>query len=102
MPKVEEVPDLLVEQLPIFRVNYRNLEKFIESVFGFEFDFKFAAGVTEGTGVEYNVDGVLPTPSWQRRADELREGRRTRSVPLILAVLTCDGFIRPGRYTIVT
>lgn len=102
MPTGENKPKLPIKQVPVFRVHYQDLEKFINAVFGFEFDFLFAAGVTNKTGVEYTVTGELPTPSWEQKAAELRQGRRSRSIPLILAVLARDQYIPAGYYTIVT
>ncbi len=102
MPTGENKPKLAMQQVPVFRVHYTDLEKFIHAVFGFEFDFLFAAGVTEKTGVEYIVTGSLPTPAWEQKATELRHGRRSRSVPLILAVLAHDQYMPIGRYTVLT
>lgn len=102
MPTGENKPKLAVQQVPVFRVDYKEFERFIQAVFGFEFDFLFAAGVTNKTGLEYNVTGSLPTPAWEQKAAELRQGRRTRSVPLLLAVLAHDQYIPNGRYTILT
>lgn len=102
MPTGENKPKLKMQHVPVFRVHYQDLEKFVLDVFGFEFDFLFAAGVAGKTGVEYTVSGKLPTPAWEQKATELRHGRRSRSVPLILAVLAKDQYIPIGYYTIVT
>lgn len=95
-------PVLEVAQLPVFRVHHTKLEAYVEQVFGFEFDFLLAAGVTEGQCVDVDVTGALPSSEWERRAADLRAGRRTKAVVLILAVLCKDGYIKPGRYTIST
>lgn len=103
MPTGENKPKLPMQQVPVFRVHYQDLERFVQAVFGFEFDFLFAAGVTNKTGVDYKVTGEMPpTPSWIQKATELRQGRRSRSIPLILAVLASDQYIPVGYYTIVT
>lgn len=95
-------PVLEVIQVPVYRVHHTKLEAYIEQVFGFEFDFLMAVGITEGQCVEYTVTGDIPTTEWLRRADELRSGRRSRSATLILAVLCHDGYIRQGHYTVIT
>lgn len=95
-------PVLEMKQLPVFRVHRSNLEKYVKTVFGFDYDFLHAAGVTEGIGVEYNVDGELPSPAYERQAADLRLGRRTRDPALILNVLARDGYIPKGRYTVAT
>lgn len=102
MPTGENKPTLTVQQVPVFRVEYKEFERFVKAVFGFEFDFLFAAGLTNKTGAEYVVTGTLPTPAWEQKAAELRAGRRSRSVPLILAVLAHDQYIPIGRYIILT
>lgn len=95
-------PSLEIFRFPFYRVHHKALEAYVQTVFGFEFDFLFAAGVTEGVGVEYTVDGRLDTIAWERRAAELRRGQRTRDVTLILNVLAHDGYIPRGKYTIST
>ena len=102
MPTGENQPKLRMRVVPKFQVHHKDLEQFIQAVFGFEFDFLFAAGVTNGTGVEYTVTGELPTNSWLQKADELRQGRRSRNMSLILAVLAYDRYIPVGYYTIIT
>jgi hypothetical protein len=95
-------PSLELRHLPVFQVHYTKLEAFIKKVFGFDYDFLFAAGVTEGMGVEYRVTGKLPGDAWVRKAEELRRGRRSKEIILILAVLAHDGFIPAGQYLIIT
>jgi len=102
MPTGENQPKLRMQAVPKFRVHCKDLDQFIQAVFGFEFDFLFAAGVTNNTGVEYTVTGELPTNSWLEKAEELRQGRRSRNVSLILAVLAHDKYIPFGYYTIIT
>lgn len=95
-------PVLQVTAVPVFRVHHTKLEAYVKTVFGFEFDFLMAAGITEGQCVELDVTGDLPSTEWERRANDLRDGRRTKAVVLIMAVLCNDGYIKPGRYTIST
>ncbi len=95
-------PVLEVSQVPVFRVHFTKLEAYIQKVFGFEFDFLMAAGISEGPCVEFDVGVTIPTGAWERRANELREGRRTKATALILAVLCHDGYIKAGKYMIGT
>lgn len=98
----DQKPVLKMHQFPIYAVHRTRLEAYIKLVFGFEFDFLTAAAVAEGTGVDYVVEKVPDSQDWQRRANSLRAGQRTKEVRLILAVLAQDGFIPFGKYTIVT
>lgn len=102
LPAVADAPKLAMQVIPKFRVGYTDFEKFVQSIFGFEFDFLFASGLTAKSGADYVVNGDLPTVSWQQKATELRQGRRSKNVPLILTVLAHDGYIPRGYYTIVT
>ena len=102
MPAIDKAPKLPMQVVPRFRVHYLDFEKFVQNIFGFEFDFKFASGLTEKSGAEYVVTGEMLTPSWVQKANELRQGRRSRSVALILAVLAHDNYVPKGYYTILT
>jgi len=102
MPTGKNQPKLKMQVVPKFRVHYNDLNQFIEAVFGFEFDFLFAAGLTAGSGADYTITGELPTNAWLQKAKELRQGRRSRNVALILAVLAYDKYIPAGYYTIIT
>lgn len=95
-------PKLAATQLPVFRVHFKALESYVLQVFGFAFDFLFAAGVTHGISVDYVVNGVIQGLSWERRARDLRDGRKTGDARLILNVLCHDGYIPKGQYTITT
>lgn len=95
-------PVLEVFQVPVFRVHHTKLEAYVKKVFGFEYDLLLGAGVTEGQCLEIDVDGKLPGGEWERRANELRLGTRTKSLVLILAVLAHDRYIQPGKYIIPT
>jgi len=95
-------PVLEAFQCPIFRVHHTKLAAYIQQVFGFEFDFLIAMGVTEGQCVELAVDGKIPDGPWTQKAADLRIGRRSKSVQLILGVLAHDGYIQAGKYIIST
>lgn len=91
-----------IYRVPVFRIHYQKLEAFIQQEYGFEFDFLLLSGVTEGICPEYAVTGKLDTVDWQRRAQDLRAGKRTRSTLLILNTLAHDGRIPRGHYTVST
>lgn len=95
-------PVLEIYRVPVFRIHYKKFEAFVEKVFGFEFDFLVAVGITEGQCVEYRVEGKLPTTQYEQRAHDLRTGRKTKDVNLIMAVLAKDGYIPVGHYTVST
>ncbi|MGH7194648.1 MAG: hypothetical protein ACREJM_14110, partial [Candidatus Saccharimonadales bacterium] len=80
-------PKLPMARLPYYRVHYLALEQYVAKVYRVQdFNFLLAAGVTAGEQVDYKVDGLLPTDELKRRADEIRAGRRTRNVALLLSV----------------
>ena len=97
-------PALPMIQLPIFRVKSRDLEDYLFQVYRISgFDFLLATGMKAGECPEYAVQATLPQgPDSGRRAEEIRSGRRTRNVPLILNVLCFDGYIPAGRYLVST
>lgn len=102
LPVPDPKPKLEMTAIPVFRVKRRALEAYISLIYRFEFDFLLAVGQVEGMNVEHTIDGELPGEAWLQRAHELRCGRRTRDVNLILTVLARDGFIPRGRYVIDT
>ncbi len=94
-------PKLPAQIIPVFRVRYRDLEDYIQRVFGFDFDILFATGCTNGMCPEYQLTGQ-GTITMGRQANDIRQGRRTRSLQLILEVLVADKYIPAGRYIIDT
>jgi hypothetical protein len=101
MPKNPK-PELEMRQLPVYRVHYKTLEAYVQRVFGFEFNFLFATDSHEGCTHDYLVNGEIPTVAIDKQATDLRDGRRTKNVLLILTVLVRDGYIPAGSYTVVT
>jgi hypothetical protein len=101
MPKNPK-PELEMRQLPAYRVHYKALEGYVQKVFGFEFDFLFATDSHVGCTHDYIASGSIPTVALDKQATDLREGRRTKNVLLILNVLVHDGYIPAGAYTIST
>jgi hypothetical protein len=97
----KELPKLEIQRAPFYRVSHKDLEAFIQARFGFEYDFKFALGVTEGMTIEYRIDGMLHSNEMKAQANKLRAGDRTRKVGLILNTLAHDGEIPRGFYTVV-
>ena len=96
-----EKPRLKAKVIPVFRVHYQDLEEYIQQVFGFEFDFLFATGFVNGMCPEYQVTGSIP-PIMENQVQDLRQGRRTKNVMLIVNVLVRDGYIPAGKYIIDT
>jgi hypothetical protein len=103
-PPTGPKPVLPMVQLPIFRVKARHLEDYLYEVYRMgEFDFLLAAGLKAGECPEYIVQAALPAAhEGPRRANEIRSGRRTKNVALILNVLCLDGYIPAGKYIIDT
>jgi hypothetical protein len=95
-------PELEMRQLPAYRVHYKALEAYVRKVFGFEFDFFFATGSHEGCTHDYIASGSIPTVALDKQSTDLRDGKRTKNVLLILNVLVHDGYIPAGAYTITT
>lgn len=102
LPVPNPKPKLAMTRLPVFRVRQKHLEAYIASIYRFEFDFLIATGQVAGMTIEYQVDGLISGEAWAARAHELRCGKRTRDVRLILNVLAHDEFIPSGRYVIDT
>ena len=96
-----EKPKLKAQIVPVFRVHYQDLEQYIQQVFGFEFDLLFVTGLVNGMCPEYQVTGTIPSAVAQQ-ANDLRSGRRTRNLLLIINVLVADGYIPAGKYIINT
>ena len=101
MPR-DPKPVLPVRALPVFRVHFEDLEAYIKLVFGFDFEYLESTGTVAGQVAEYAVSGELPSVEWQRKADQVRAGRRTRELRVILAVLAADGYIAKGQYIVST
>lgn len=102
LPVPNPKPTLEMTRLPVFRVKQKHLEAYIATIYRFEFDFLIATGQVAGMMIEYKVDGSIPSEAWTQRAHELRCGKRTRDMNLILNVLAHDEFIPKGKYVIDT
>ena len=96
-----EKPKLRAITIPVFRVHYQDLERYIQQVFGFEYNFFFATGLVNGMCPEYQVTGVIPS-TMAKQVQDLQRGQRTRNVSLILNALATEGYIPPGKYIINT
>ena len=103
-PRSGPKPTLPMAQLPIFRVQMGDLEDYLYEVYRMGgFDFLLAAGLTQGECPEYIVQAALPASiTCVRQAADIRQGRRTKNVALLLNVLCIDGFIPAGKYIIDT
>ncbi len=101
MPR-DPKPELEMRQLPAYRVHFKALEAYVHKVFGFEFGFLFATDSHEGCTHDYIASGSIPTVALDKQATDLRDGKRTKNVLLILNVLVHDGYIPAGAYTVTT
>jgi hypothetical protein len=87
--------------VPTFRVKYLDLQAFISQVYNLDFDFLYAAGLTNGMIPEYSVSGTIP-PALEGLRSRLHMGRPINNISLILNDLAAEGYISPGRYIIDT
>ena len=86
------------------RVHFRALEAYLAKVYRMQdYDVRLATGVRGDMVPEFLVTGELPpAANMGQQADNIRRGRRTRDLGLILNVLCVDGFIPVGMYAIDT
>jgi hypothetical protein len=86
------------------RVHYMDLQAYLAKVYRMQgYDILKATGATNGMFPEYLVTGRMPDArNIGQQVDNIRRGRRTRQLALILDVLCRDGFIPPGKYVIDT
>ncbi len=95
-------PPLLMDVTYVCRVHYHTLEQYLAKVYRMEgYNIQLATGSRFGMIPEYTVTGNLPAaPNIQQIVDNIRRGRRTRKLGLILDLLCSDGFIPAGTYLI--
>jgi len=68
-----------------------------------DYDIRLATGARGDMVPEYIVDGSTPPASnIGQQLDNIRRGRRTKDLGLVLNVLCMDGFIPIGKYVIDT
>ena len=86
------------------RVHYLDLQVYLARVYRMRnYDLLKATGITNGMFPEYLVTGILPeAKNINQQTDNIRRGRRTRQLGLVLDVLCTDGFIPVGKYVIDT
>ncbi len=86
------------------RVHYKDLADYLAQILKMkDYNILLASGATNGMCPEYRVNGVLGIASnIQQQANNVRQGRRTRNLGLILNVLCLDEFIPKGLYVIDT
>jgi len=95
-------PILKVSLIPVFRVHFEDLERYIKTVFGFDFDLLFLTGTVAGVIPEYQVNGRIVNDAHKRQAEQIKNGQRNKNLRLILNVLAAEGYIHFGRYIIDT
>lgn len=95
-------PKLPVQVLNVFRVKYRDLEDYLNLIYKMEdYSVESATGAKGDMTPEIDVTGILPVmPNICQLVDNIRRGRRTRNLRLILDLLCRDGFIAAGKYII--
>ena len=97
-------PKLPMSVAHVCRVHYLDLQEYLDKVYRMRgYDVLFALGLTNGMFPEFIVTGKMP-PAWNiaEQADNIRRGRPTKNLGLILNVLCADGFIGKGKYIIDT
>lgn len=95
-------PVLPMITLPVYIIHYRDLEVYLQTVFKMDgYQVKLATGARGDMTPEFNVTGCLPTvTNLCQLVDNIRRGRHTRNLGLILDILCQDGFIMVGKYII--
>ena len=88
----------------VCRVHFRALEAYLAKVYRMQdYNVRLASGGKGGMIPEYIVDGTIPpAANMGQQVENIRRGRRTRDLGLILNVLCIDGFIPVGMYVIDT
>ena len=86
------------------RVHYLDLQAYLARVYRMrDYDILRATGITHGLYPEYIVTGIMPpATNIGQQTDNIRRGRRSQNLGLILNVLCVDGFIPKGKYVIDT
>ena len=99
-----EKPKLRMLMTCEYRVHYLDLQAYLAKVYQMEeYDVLLTTGAVHGDFPTYAVTGTPPDASNARQQmDNIRRGRRTRNLGLILNVLCLDGFIPKGKYVIDT
>jgi len=95
-------PALPMITIPVYVVHYRQLERYIEKIYKMEeYSIGTATGARGDMTPEVDVTGVLPSiHNLGQLVDNIRRGRRTRNLKMIMDLLCQDGFIPIGKYTI--
>jgi len=97
-------PPLLMQISHLCRVHYLDLQSYLTKVYRFrDYDILKTLGVSHGECPEFLVTGRLPAASnIDQQIDNIKRGRRTRNLSLILNLLCKEGFIIAGLYVIDT
>jgi hypothetical protein len=86
------------------RVHYLDLQAYLDKVYRLrDYDILKTLGVSHGECPEFLVTGRMPPASnVEQQIENIKRGRRTRNLGLILNLLCRDGFIIAGEYIIDT
>ncbi len=95
-------PKLERSVIPHFRVHFRTLEDYLATTLKMrDYDIKLATGAKCEMTPEFVVTGALPPANTMgQQVLDIRRGRKTRRLGLILDLLCSDGFIPAGVYII--
>lgn len=95
-------PQLPMVTVPVYIVYYRDLEAYLQTVFKMDrYSIRSETGARGDMTPEIDVTGHMPNvPNLCQLVDNIRRGRRTRNLGLILDILCQDGFIPAGKYII--
>ncbi len=97
-------PLLAMTVAQVCRVHYLDLQAYLSTVYKMRgYKIFFALGITPGMYPEFIVTGKMPpVANIGQQIDDIRRGRLTKNLGLILNVLCADGFIGKGKYIIDT
>ena len=97
-------PRLPMTVAQVCRVHYLDLQTYLAKVYRMQkYNILFSLGITPGMYPEFIVTGRMPpVANLGQQIDDIRRGRPTKNLGLILNVLCADGFIGKGKYIIDT
>ena len=101
---VGKKPPLTMRISHLCRVHYLDLQSYLAKVYRLrDYNILKTLGVSHGECPEFLVTGRLPLASnMDQQIENIKRGRRTRNLGLILNLLCKEGFIIAGQYVIDT
>lgn len=97
-------PKLSMQVAYLCRVHYLDLQAYVAKVYRLrDYDILKSLGVVHGVYPEFLVTGRMPSiANIDQQIENIKRGRRTRNLGLILDLLCKEGFIIAGKYVIDT